>query len=320
MALTICPACKNEISSNANSCPKCGYKKSSLGWYIGGVIVVVILAIPVIVGDWGGDSPRSAYSRRRINEQALIAFQIVKTEDFSVRNCKRYNIHVRVGHVLSSNELKTTSNKIITDFKATRPFDALTLRFYLPDSDINGVHTAGMTEYAPYGDWSRAADVRTGEYTHHRLKLSPGNATNYSSSRRVPVQPRKPISQTDRQKTQITEKSMQDSMNSAGFKTYCTIVLNEYGTRDIIFTSGSSKDSISSKAIDDYIGAAVGAVAGLSPNLPWASRNLIIKVGFGRQFVISTSDCRRTAELFRQGGYQQSSDYLFGQLKEVKSK
>ena len=66
MAMTICRECKNEISSKANSCPRCGYKKSCSGWLIGFLIVLVILAIPVIVGDYGGDSPRSAYSSRRL--------------------------------------------------------------------------------------------------------------------------------------------------------------------------------------------------------------------------------------------------------------
>jgi len=173
-------------------------KKEETAAYI--VIGVFILFGIALLYDGGGYSEKSHRNKMiqiadRINEQKPIAaeakaaiprYTIVKTKDVSVNNCKRYSIRVRVDHVLSSNELKTISNKIITDFKATSPFNALTLWFYLPDSDINGAYTAGMTEYAPYGDWSQA-DVQTGEYTHHRLKLSPGNATGIDPEKsRVP--------------------------------------------------------------------------------------------------------------------------------------
>ena len=65
MALTICRECKNDISSKANSCPRCGYKKSCSGWTIGFLIVVAILAIPAIVDGCGADSPRPSYSSSR---------------------------------------------------------------------------------------------------------------------------------------------------------------------------------------------------------------------------------------------------------------
>lgn len=210
MAVTICRECKKEISSKADSCPICGYKKSSAGWWIG-FLLLVILAISFIIGGCGATNEqkrndaawRSQINERlntadssRTNEQKLNAaeskvampkYTIVKIEDVSFSNCKRYSIRVRVDHVLSSDELKTLSNKIITDFKATRGFNALTLWFYLPDSNIDSAYTAGMTEYAPFGDWSRADDIETGEYTHHRLELSPGNATGLDPEKsRVP--------------------------------------------------------------------------------------------------------------------------------------
>ena len=62
ITLISCPECNNTISSNANSCPRCGHKKSCSGWVIGCIGVAILLFVPVIIGDCGGDSPRSTYS------------------------------------------------------------------------------------------------------------------------------------------------------------------------------------------------------------------------------------------------------------------
>lgn len=169
-------------------------KEETVDYIVIGVFILFGIALLYGSGGYGEKSHRNKMIRiaDRINEQKPIAdepkvtiprYTIVKTKDVSFKNCKRYGIRVRVDHALSSNELKTISNRIIANFKATRPFNALTLWFYLPDSDINSAYTAGMTEYAPYGDWSRADDVQTGEYTNHRLRGKLGNATGFDQEK-----------------------------------------------------------------------------------------------------------------------------------------
>lgn len=75
MTLISCPECKNEISSKANSCHRCGYslakgkdKKSSSGCSTGCLGIVLISFILVIIGPLcylGSDSPRSSFSSSR---------------------------------------------------------------------------------------------------------------------------------------------------------------------------------------------------------------------------------------------------------------
>jgi len=72
VTLISCPECKNEISSEANSCPRCGYslakgkdKKSSSSCSTSCLGIVLISVILVIIGPLcylGFDSPRSSYS------------------------------------------------------------------------------------------------------------------------------------------------------------------------------------------------------------------------------------------------------------------
>jgi len=126
-------------------------------------------------------------------------------------------------------------------------------------------------------------------------------------------------SQSEIQAVNMDEKRMEDNMNLAGYKTYCNTLINEKGTIDIIMTSGSFDDSVSAKAIDDYIGAAVATVGKFTSGAKWESRKLIIKVGFGKWYEISTSDCRKAVELFNKQLYQEASDYTFTHLREIKN-
>ena len=142
------------------------------------------------------------------------------------------------------------------------------------------------------------------------------------SQRTTPTPREKPRTSLSRSEWQIInadEKRMENGMNLSGYKTYCTTLLNEQGTIDIVMTSGSFKNSASSKAIDDYIGAAVATVGKITSNAKWESRKLIIKVGFGKHYEISTSDCRKCVELFNRQLYREMSDYMFAHLREIRN-
>ncbi|MDI9433081.1 MAG: hypothetical protein QM570_15300 [Planctomycetota bacterium] len=107
----------------------------------------------------------------------VLVYDIIRIEDVSFANVKRYSVRVRVEKVLSRDELDVLSMRIIEDLRMTRAHNAIAIFFYLPDSDPKGLYTAGKAEWAPFGDWGNADQVRTGDYTKHKLQLSVGNAT-----------------------------------------------------------------------------------------------------------------------------------------------
>lgn len=114
-------------------------------------------------------------------------YEIVSIKNVSYGTVKRYDVRVRVRHMLSRTELERVSEAIIEELKVNRPHNALALLYYLPDSDTNGFYTAGKAEWAPYGDWSRADESRTGRYSSHALKLFTGNAMGLDPEKtRVP--------------------------------------------------------------------------------------------------------------------------------------
>ena len=153
--------------------------------------------------------------------------------------------------------------------------------------------------------------------TERGKRIKPPNKGKYPTKSGIVSQ--KNQSNIWRELASRDQKRMENNMNSAGYKTYCNTALNEEGTIDIIMTSGSFKDSASSEAIDNYIAAAVATVGHFANEARWESRKLIIKAGFGKCYEISTSDCTKAVELFRNGWYQQSSDYTFSHLRETKS-
>jgi len=69
MALISCPECKNEISSEAEACPKCGYSqkkhadtKQNVGCGTGCLVVVILSVIVLIVVSLSNDSGSSSSS------------------------------------------------------------------------------------------------------------------------------------------------------------------------------------------------------------------------------------------------------------------
>jgi hypothetical protein len=104
-------------------------------------------------------------------------YEIARVEDVSFSNVKRYAVRVRVDKVLSRDELQAVSEKVVKELRETRPHNAVTIFYFLRESDLRGAYTAGKAEWAPYGEWARAGDVQTGDYAQHKLKLFPGNAT-----------------------------------------------------------------------------------------------------------------------------------------------
>jgi hypothetical protein len=105
--------------------------------------------------------------------RAATAYNVVAVEDVSTARAVRLKITVRVKRALSEQEIRAVAKEIIS---TQRPHNAAAIFFYLPDSDTSGAFTAGKAEWAPYGRWADAANVKTGDYSHHQLVVTAGGA------------------------------------------------------------------------------------------------------------------------------------------------
>jgi len=94
----------------------------------------------------------------------LPQYTIALVEDISVGSSKRFSISVVVTEECTPKQLEEVSKEIVEKTKAETPFNAISLGFYDYPEYIGRGYTLGSATYAPYGDWSKAASVETGEY------------------------------------------------------------------------------------------------------------------------------------------------------------
>jgi len=73
---------------------------------------------------------------------------------------------------MSEDEMRNMAMDLVTIITCNQSVNALAFAFYLPDSELPGWGpTAGRAEWAPYGEWVRADNVRAGDYSRHQLRI-----------------------------------------------------------------------------------------------------------------------------------------------------
>jgi hypothetical protein len=137
--------------------------------------------------------PRPATSFE--NETLGRRWQVVDRADTSVRRAVRYRYKVRVDGPLTEGQIRTISRQVI---HSAPPHNGMDIFFYLPDSGIDRVYTAGKAEWWPNGRVGDAVNGSTGDYSRHRLTVEVGGAIRVNlpkatASVGVPVETRRRI-------------------------------------------------------------------------------------------------------------------------------
>jgi len=86
----------------------------------------------------------------------------------------RTEIRVSLNNEKSELSLKRISKKIITDITNKTPQNAVSILYYLPGFNTSSYYTAGMVEWAPFGNWDKANLIATGDYSHHNYTVKVG--------------------------------------------------------------------------------------------------------------------------------------------------
>ena len=123
-----------------------------------------------------------------------VNFTVEAVEDISYSRVVRFTYRIKVEKEVTDAEIRTICQKIISQEK--RPYNAIAFFFYLPDSDIQGAYTAGQAEWTPFGKWTSAKEVETGDYSHHQLIVKSGNLLGkvpISSIVDLPIEQKKKI-------------------------------------------------------------------------------------------------------------------------------
>lgn len=93
-----------------------------------------------------------------------LKYKIFEKEDVSIANAKRYVWHVSIEGQPSTEDLSNFSVTIVEQAKEQSPFNAIVIGFYDYEEYYGSGYSLGKVTYAPNGDWSKASEIKTGDY------------------------------------------------------------------------------------------------------------------------------------------------------------
>ena len=99
-------------------------------------------------------------------------YEILKQEDLSYSAIVKIQFRIRLNESVTTANLRSICEYVISEQKKTKPHNAISFLFYIPDS-------AGKADWAPNGKWENAGNVRTGDYSQHKLIIKIGSAIRY---------------------------------------------------------------------------------------------------------------------------------------------
>ncbi|MBC8401901.1 MAG: hypothetical protein H8E14_10475 [Candidatus Marinimicrobia bacterium] len=163
------------------------------------VSFLVSILLVILIWNWVDnlfDSPVNDV----VHNENYKEYKVVSKKDISYtkddKKIVRTDIRVSVNGLKSESELRKISENIILKLVKKSPQNAVSILFYLPGSNTSSFYTAGMVEWAPYGDWGKAGLTKTGNYSKHQYTIKVGGAmgkiveptnTNLSVSKRQEI-------------------------------------------------------------------------------------------------------------------------------------
>lgn len=141
---------------------------------LGLIVLIAIIGVvyTCISGDENPDlspSPIQNPSTAIVNEDVgeniqLPEYQIIEVGDVSFGNIKRYSLSV-ITEPADKQTIKRIAATIIEDLKIQKPFNSIYIYFNDQIEYIGQGYSLARVLYAPDGEWEKAMNVRTGDYS-----------------------------------------------------------------------------------------------------------------------------------------------------------
>lgn len=119
------------------------------------IFLVVLIAIPL--------SMRSGF-RESAEPDFSLGYVVEEIDDMSDEKAVRYVYLIRLLRPFTAAEGLAIASERVDGLRSD--VNAVGFLFYYPESGIGGFEH-GVINFAPYGEWSRASEVKTGDYSKH---------------------------------------------------------------------------------------------------------------------------------------------------------
>jgi len=123
------------------------------------LVVIVVLVINLISFLLKDDK-----SSTNIKSTSIPDYQIVQIEDVSFGNTKRYSVNV-ITKTLDYEAIKQVGIAVVEKYKQEKSFNAISVFINDHVEFVGHGYSLGRVIYAPNGEWGKAMEVNTGEYS-----------------------------------------------------------------------------------------------------------------------------------------------------------
>jgi len=100
---------------------------------------------------------------------AIPTYQIAEQKDISHANAVRLSIRVVVLSDITEQGVKEVAGDVVKKITKSQDVNAIGIFMYDRIEDAYGAYTVASVDWAPYGDWARAGEVKTGDYSKHQF-------------------------------------------------------------------------------------------------------------------------------------------------------
>jgi hypothetical protein len=99
-----------------------------------------------------------------------IYYTIEEIEDISFSGCERLKVTLRTNRRLTETEVRALAEIIVNQIIADDNVNAIVIFMY-DTEHTTGQYTLASVIWAPYGEWVKAKDAKTGDYSKHIYKI-----------------------------------------------------------------------------------------------------------------------------------------------------
>ena len=105
--------------------------------------------------------------------QSLPVYRLDEIRDVSVSDCVRLiaDIILESKGFLPDGQLIEIARQTVNDIVSSRKVNAVTVAFWRPETIVDKKAPAALVDWAPKGEWDKAATVATGDYSAHSYRL-----------------------------------------------------------------------------------------------------------------------------------------------------
>jgi hypothetical protein len=129
------------------------------------LLCAFLLVIPLVLGACAStatDTPSGSEE---------VSYNIVEQKDLSFSTAVRISVRLTMNADVTQQEIEWIAQDVVSNITNQQGVNAICIFMYYSGDDCFGVARVAV-DWAPYGDWSRAIDVTTGNYQHHQYSYN----------------------------------------------------------------------------------------------------------------------------------------------------